>query len=207
MVLSVGFLLAVSLILSAAVAALGNSIFSRIEILLQIVTFVMSFAVITVLFAMLYKVLPNVKIDWEDVWIGAAITALLFETGKVLIGLYLGKASVASSFGAAGPFVVLMVWVYYSSQIFLLGAEFTFAYAHRDQRQPATDPYPSHRHPAFSDTVASVPRQDQHIPPVAVHGEPSVRAGWAKRIAAAAAAGVLTGLMATRFIRSSSKSR
>lgn len=131
MVLAIGFLLTVSLILSAAVAALGNSILGEAEVLLQAITFLGSFAVITVLFATIYKVLPNVDIAWEDVWIGAAITALLFETGKVLIGLYIGKSSVASSFGAAGPFVVLMLWIYYSTQIFLLGAEFTNAHAHR----------------------------------------------------------------------------
>ena len=84
--------------------------------------------VVTVLFAMIYKVLPNVHIRWSEVWIGAAITALLFEIGKTLIGLYIGKSSVASSFGAGGPFVVLMIWIYYSTQIFLLGAEFARAY-------------------------------------------------------------------------------
>jgi len=132
MVLFVGFLLTVSLVLSAAVAALGRSIAGELEVLLQLITFVVSFAVITLLFAMIYKVLPNVAIEWKDVWIGAAITALLFDIGKVLIGLF-GKSSVASSFGAAGPFVVLLLWIYYSTQIFLLGAEFTYAYAHRDK--------------------------------------------------------------------------
>ena len=109
MVLFIGFLLAVSLVLSAAVAALGDSLFSGAEVMLHALTFLVSFAVITVLFAMIYKVLPNVSISWEEVWIGAAITAILFEVGKVLIGLYIGKTSVASSFGAAGPFVVLML--------------------------------------------------------------------------------------------------
>jgi membrane protein len=131
MILCIGFLLAVSLALSAGIAALGNTIFSDVEVLLHVMTFVLSFAVVTLLFAMIYKVLPNAKIDWADVWIGAAITALLFEVGKFLIGLYIGKSSVASSFGSAGPFVVLMLWIYYSTQIFLLGAEFTFAYAKR----------------------------------------------------------------------------
>jgi membrane protein len=133
MVLFTGFLLAVSLVLSAAVAALGKSMFSGLEVMLQIITFLMSYAVITVLFAMIYKILPNATIDWKDVWIGAAITAFLFEIGKVLIGVYIGKSSVATSFGAAGPFVVLILWIYYSTQIFLLGAEFTFAFAHRDR--------------------------------------------------------------------------
>jgi len=105
-------------------------------VLLQAITFLISFAVTTLLFAMIYKILPNVSIDWKDVWIGAAITSILFDIGKLLIGLYIGKTSVASSFGAAGPFVVLMLWLYYSTQIFLFGAEFTFAYAHRNQPQP-----------------------------------------------------------------------
>ena len=148
MVLAIGFLLAVSLILSAAVAALGNSILGEAEVLLQAITFLGSFAVVTALFAMIYKVLPNVEIAWEDVWIGAAITALLFETGKVLIGLYIGKSSVASSFGAAGPFVALMLWIYYSTQIFLLGAEFTNAHAHRGDAKPGVQQGVSRGQPA-----------------------------------------------------------
>jgi len=133
MVLGIGFLLLVSLVASAALSALGkwwDGLFGSWEGLLQIINFVVSFAVITGLFGMIYKILPRVKIDWHDVWVGAAVTALLFSIGKSLIGLYLGKSSVASGFGAAGSFVVLLVWVYYSAQIFLLGAEFTWVYAH-----------------------------------------------------------------------------
>ena len=138
MVLFIGFLLAVSLALSAAVAALGNAMFASMEAVLQVMTFLVSFAVSTVLFAMIYKVLPNARTSWSDVWVGAAITALLFEIGKFLIGLYIGKSSVATSFGAAGPFVVLMLWIYYSTQIFLLGAEFTVAYSgRRNPHKPA----------------------------------------------------------------------
>jgi len=81
------------------------------------------------LFSLMFNILPRVKIAWRDVWIGAAVTALLFSVGKFLIGMYIGKTSVASSYGAAGALVVLLVWVYYSSQVFLLGAEFTRAYA------------------------------------------------------------------------------
>jgi membrane protein len=135
MVLFIGFLLTVSLAFSAALAAMGRYMFADMEILLEAANFVASLVVITVLFAMIYKVLPNVKIAWQDVWIGAAITALLFTVGKLLIGLYIGKSSVASSFGAAGPFVVILVWIYYSTQIFLFGAEFTARYAAR--RRPA----------------------------------------------------------------------
>jgi membrane protein len=101
------------------------------EILLQVVNFVVSLVVVTLLFAMIYKFLPRAKIGWHDVWIGAAATALLFTLGKFLIGLYIGKSSVASGFGAAGSLVVVLVWVYYSAQIFLLGAEFTWVYAFR----------------------------------------------------------------------------
>ena len=89
------------------------------------------FAVITVLFAMMFKFLPDARIDWNDVWIGAALTSSLFTIGKSLIGLYLGKADIGSAFGAAGSFVIVLVWVYYSSQILLFGAEFTAVYADR----------------------------------------------------------------------------
>lgn len=97
----------------------------------------------TTLFALMYKILPRVKIGWHDVWIGSFATALLFTIGKFLIGLYLGKSDVVSSFGAAGSLAVLLAWVYYSAQIFLLGAEFTWVYAHRygsrkGQDRPAT---------------------------------------------------------------------
>jgi membrane protein len=132
MILGIGFLLLVSLVLSAAVAALGtwaNGLMPSAEILVQILTFVLSFALVTLLFAMIYKVLPDVKLAWRDVWIGAAVTALLFTLGKFLIGLYLGRSSVASAYGAAGSVVVLLLWVYYSSQILFLGAEFTQVYA------------------------------------------------------------------------------
>jgi membrane protein len=138
MVLFIGFLLALSLLLSAALAAIGTYMFPGTEVMLQALSFTVSFAVTTLLFAMIYKVLPNVQIDWQDVWIGAAITAVLFDVGKLLIGLYIGKTSVASSFGAAGPFVVLILWLYYSTQIFLFGAEVTYAHAQKglQQRRP-----------------------------------------------------------------------
>jgi membrane protein len=134
MVLGLGFLLLVSLVVSAALSAFGNwwgGFFDGGEALLHVLNFSVSFAIVTGLFAMIYKFMPRAKIAWRDVWIGAAVTALLFTIGKFLIGLYLGKTSVASGFGAAGSFVVLLVWVYYSAQIFLLGAEFTWVYARR----------------------------------------------------------------------------
>jgi membrane protein len=129
----VGFLLMVSLIVSAAIAAFGkwgSGLFEGREALLYALNFSISFAITTLLFAMIYKYMPRARIAWRDVWVGAAVTALLFEIGKFLIGLYLGKTSVASGFGAAGSLVVLLVWVYFSAQTFLLGAEFTWVYSH-----------------------------------------------------------------------------
>lgn len=133
LVLGVGFLLLVSLIVSAAIAAFGkwsSGLFEGWEALLYALNFSISFAITTLLFAMIYKYMPRARIAWRDVWVGAAVTALLFEIGKFLIGLYLGKTSVASGFGAAGSLVVLLVWVYFSAQTFLLGAEFTWVYSH-----------------------------------------------------------------------------
>jgi membrane protein len=89
-----------------------------------------SFGLMTILFGLIYKIVPRVHIQWHDVWVGAAFTSLLFAVGKILVGLYLGKSHVASGFGAAGSLVLVMVWVYYSAQIFLIGAEFTWVYAH-----------------------------------------------------------------------------
>lgn len=131
-ILGVGFLLMVSLVISAIIAALGNlweQWLVGTEILLQLLNFALGFAMITALFALIYKLLPSLRIAWSDVWVGAAVTSLLFGIGKFLIGLYIGKAAIASSFGAAGTLVVVIVWVYFSSQIFLLGAEFTYEYA------------------------------------------------------------------------------
>ena len=133
MILGVGFLLIASLVVSAGLSALGRwwaPLFGGWEVLLQVVNFAVSFALVTAVFAMIYKIMPRVKIEWHDVWIGAAVTSLLFTIGKFLIGLYIGKSGVASGFGAAASLVVLLIWVYYSAQIFLLGAEFTWVYAH-----------------------------------------------------------------------------
>lgn len=134
MVLGIGFLLLVSLMVSAGVAAVG-AFFSGVlpggAVVWQALNFLLSFGVVALLFAAIYKVLPDVTISWSDVWIGAAVTALLFTVGKLLIGLYLGHASVGSTFGAAGSLLVFLVWVYYSSQILFFGAEFTQVYARR----------------------------------------------------------------------------
>jgi len=134
MVLGIGFLMAVSLALSAGLSAVGaffNNLLPGGAIIWQIVNIVVSFGVIALLFAAIYKVLPDVTISWSDVWIGAGFTALLFTVGKLLIGLYLGHASVGSTFGAAGSLLVFLVWVYYSAQILFFGAEFTQVYARR----------------------------------------------------------------------------
>lgn len=133
-VLGTGFLLLVSLVLSAALAAFGKVFTGWLpghESLLHGIDFAVSFGVITLLFAMMFKLLPDAKIAWRDVWIGAGLTSVLFTIGKFAIGLYLGKAEVGSAYGAAGSLVILLVWVYYSSQILLFGAEFTAVYANR----------------------------------------------------------------------------
>lgn len=131
-VLSLGFLLLVSLIVSTGLAASSQFIAPYLpEFLLQLVSSAVSLAFITLLFAMMFKWLPDTKIAWGDVWLGAAVTAVLFEIGKLLIGLYIGKQGLESTYGAAASLVVLLIWVYYTSQIVLLGAEFTRAYAVR----------------------------------------------------------------------------
>lgn len=132
LVLGTGFLLLVSLVLSSALAAIGTYFQNAVpgsETLWQVVNFVASLAVTTLLFAMIYKFIPDVRISWHDVWIGACITALLFGLGRFLIGYYLGSGSVTSVYGAAGSLVVILLWAYYSSQILFLGAEFTQVYA------------------------------------------------------------------------------
>ena len=134
MILGIGFLLMVSLVASAALAALQKwwgQVFGDWAVVASILEVALSFLIFTVLFAMVYKIVPRVRIDWKDVWIGAATTSLLFMVGKVLIGIYIGRSGIASGFGAAASLIVVLVWVYYSAQIFLLGAEFTCAYAHK----------------------------------------------------------------------------
>lgn len=132
MILVIGFLLLVSLVISAGLSAVQSTIGNAVplsEIFLQIVNLIISVAVITVLFALMFKFVPDANIAWRDVWLGAFVTALLFSLGKFLIGLYLGNSAVASSFGASGSLVLLLVWVYYSAQILFFGAEFTQVYA------------------------------------------------------------------------------
>ncbi|HET9384825.1 MAG TPA: YihY/virulence factor BrkB family protein [Gemmatimonadales bacterium] len=141
LVVSIGFLLMVSLLVSAGVSALSARL-QDIQLmgpwLLKALDVSVSLAVMTLLFGLIYRYLPDVRLAWRDVWTGASVTSLLFSVGKFLIGLYLGQSSVASSYGAAGSIVVLLVWVYYSAQVILLGAEFTRVFA--EQRRGAPPP-------------------------------------------------------------------
>jgi membrane protein len=132
MVLGVAFLLLVSLLLTTAIAAIGLSadrLPESLHWLAQFFNFTVAFVIIAALFAMIFKLLPDVKMAWSDVWLGAVLTAVLFTVGKFAIGLYLGHSAMASSYGVAGSFVVLLVWTYYSSQILFFGAELTQVYA------------------------------------------------------------------------------
>lgn len=132
LILGLVFLLMVSLALSAGIAALGTWAGGQLpgwEATMQVINMGVTLTISTLLFAMIYKLMPTARIAWSDVWVGAVVTALLFEVGKLLIGLYLGKSAVTESFAAAGSLVVLLAWVYYAAQVFLLGAEFTKVYA------------------------------------------------------------------------------
>lgn len=149
MVLGVGFLLLVSLIVNVVWLAAAGAFFRgwlpMPESVLQALTSVVSFVVIAALFALIYKFIPDVDLEWREVAAGAVLTSLLFSLGKLAIGLYLGKTGLGSTYGAAGSLVVLLVWVYYSAQVFLLGAEFTQVFARRYGRGaihgPAADSF------------------------------------------------------------------
>lgn len=143
MILGIGFILMVSLVFSAGLTVIGkwwSPLFEGWELMANTVNFLLSFVFTTGMFALIYKIMPHAHIRWSEVWIGAAITALLFTIGKFLIGLYIVSSAVTSGFGTAGSLVALLVWVYYSAQIFLMGAEFTWAYSHifgSRKREPA----------------------------------------------------------------------
>jgi len=131
-ILVVGFLLLVSLLLTAAISFIVHwmgGFAAELEILAQVFDFLLSFALVGLLFALIFKFLPDAEIGWGDVWVGAVLTAMLFSLGKFALGLYLGMSSVSSSFGAAGSLIILLLWVYYSSQILFFGAEFTKVWA------------------------------------------------------------------------------
>lgn len=143
MVLGIGFLLLASLVVSAAISAMAAYIGNRwtlADFWLELINFLVSFLVVTVLFAMIFKFLPEIKIAWKDVWLGAAVTSVLFSLGKFLIGLYLGRSEVGNTFGAAGSLAILLIWIYYSAQILFFGAEFTQVYANRYGSRIVPDP-------------------------------------------------------------------
>ena len=131
MVFGIGFLLLITLVIDAGISAVGDRLSSYVggEAVMQIIQLVFSFVIVTVLFAAIFRILPDLKIDWRDVWLGAIFTAILFVVGKFALGLYLGKAAVGSAYGAAGSLVILLVWVYWSAQILFFGAEYTQVYA------------------------------------------------------------------------------
>jgi membrane protein len=133
-ILVIGFLLLVSLVISTALTAFSDYLdwlLPGLATILRIVHLILSFALTTVLFAMIFKILPDSPVAWEEVWVGAVIAALLFTLGKHLISLYIGSSNMASTYGAAGALIIVLVWVYYSAQILLLGAEFAKAYSDR----------------------------------------------------------------------------
>lgn len=165
MILSLAFLLMVSLVMGAVISAVGkrfDTYFGGWETLAQIVNLLIGFGLTTLVFAIIYKLMPRVQVAWRDVWVGAVVTSVLFTLGKFLIGLYIGKSGVASGFGAAGSLVVIFVWVYWSAQVFLLGAEFTWVFANS---------HGSRRHlPGAAEQVAST-ASDDRVKPIPSRGE------------------------------------
>lgn len=185
LIMGLGFLLMVSLVVSAGLAALGRlwgPLFADWQFLAGLLNALFSFAFTATLFAMIYKIMPRAQVDWSDVWIGAGVTALLFTAGKYLIGVYIGRSGVTTAFGAAGSLVVLLVWVYYSAQVFLMGAEFTWAYSvtfgsHRAQPLPAAAPaVPSQEAPGLPEThmlEAKIAAVEEASKPPAESGGPA----------------------------------
>jgi membrane protein len=150
MILAIGFLLIVSLVASAVLATMGQwlqPVFGGWYALAAATSSMGAFLLVAAMFALIYKVMPRVRVQWRDVWTGAIFTALLFTFGKFLIGLYIGRSGIVSGFGAAGSLVVVLLWVYYSAQIFLIGAEFTWVYANAYGSRRVADSLP------FADTL------------------------------------------------------
>ena len=204
MVLVLGFLLLVSLAMSAGLAAIHGfsvGLWPGAKVLLEIVNAVFSFAVVTVLFAAIFKLLPDTKIAWRDVWAGAATTAGLFTVGKTLIGLYLGKSSIASAYGAAASLAIILAWVYYAAQILFFGAELTQVYAHRHgSRRALPDVSPAAKPAAVGPRLVTRPPAVT-LPPSETH-EPEVRLDRASRRAMAVyKAGIAVGVAAGRLLR------
>ena len=217
MILGIAFLLMVSLVLSAGVSALGawwSPFFGGWEVLAQVATFVFGLVVTTFGFGVIYKFMPNADVRWHDVWIGAAVTALLFSLGRFLIGLYIGTSGVASGFGAAGSIVLVFVWVYYSAQIFLLGAEFTWAYAtslgsmkgvakasEPSASTPASAPVSSRSSLPAAPTSATSPARAAAAAGQAAHRTPAAVAAPNRAPASVAAPVVVAGLTLGALLR------
>lgn len=162
MVIAIAFLLLVSLVISTVLSGLGRFMADTLPggaLLWQIANMLLSLGVITLLFTLIFKVVPDVDVGWSVVWVGALATAVLFTIGKQLLGIYLGRSSIASAYGAAGSLVAVVVWVYYSSQLVFLGAEFTQVYARSSGREIR----PSHN-AEFADAEAHHPSGDRAVP-------------------------------------------
>lgn len=184
MVLGVGFLLLVSLVVTTLLSALGTTLlglFPGREQIIQVVNWVISFLIITILFALTYKYVPDAKIAWKDVWLGAAVTSLLFTLGKMAIGIYLGHSSFSTTFGAAASVIIILVWVYYSAQILFLGAEFTQVFANvfgskivpdEDAERLTEEDRANQGIPSRS--RAGIPAASQPIPVTALAGVPAL---------------------------------
>jgi membrane protein len=189
LILGLVFLLMVSLVVSTVVAAFGSytsRLFPGAEILLQVLNTLVSLAISTGLFAMIYKMLPNTRIAWRDVWVGAIVTSVLFEIGKFLIGLYLGKSSMSQTFAAAGSLVILIAWIYYAAQIFLLGAEFTKLYAQEHGSHAAAQAMQGTQATAHAGLPVDAPVPLPALPHAARHAHHAARKPSPEREAAIA---------------------
>jgi membrane protein len=200
MILGIAFLLMVSLVIDAVVSALGKMWDAgSLQVLAHALNTIVAFGLTTTVFAMIYKLIPRAKIAWHDVWVGAAVTAVLFAVGKFLIGLYIGRSAVASTFGAAGSLVVMMIWVYYSAQIFLLGAEFTWVFAHmhgsrRGQPRPGPAPLATDTEPVPVKEIVPVRISPAPLPPLP-EPVPVLKRKPLLAFGAAAAIGAVAGLV------------
>jgi membrane protein len=219
MILGISFLLMVSMVFGAVLTALGKwwgGMFGGWQVLAQVLNVLIGFVLTTGVFAMIYKLMPRVRVQWHDVWLGAVVTALLFTIGKFLIGLYIGRSGIASGFGAAGSLVIVLVWVYYSAQIFLIGAEFTWVYARTfgsmrgleapEQERPSpAEAVPSRsasESPAAKEAVAKVDTVTHGTPGGTPPGDPARRAPrrpWWLRLGAGMLAGFTISLLLPRW--------
>jgi membrane protein len=208
LVLAIGFLLLVAFVASTAISAAGNFLGDRLPLpalWLSLLDFVLSFLIVTLLFATIFKVLPRVDLHWRDVMSGAAFTSFLFNAGKLAIGWYLGTTGAGSAFGAAGALIVLLLWVYYSAQIFLLGAEFTKIFANRFGSRPELSDdavrfsIVGESEPRLATVAHTLPREEVQLAPIPLAGErvepepeaPAPRYHWAVAVAVSFITGLL----------------